>query len=82
MPTPFADIAWPSGARYWLANVRVAACFLVDTAPAASADAEGVVGADLQIGEGRLAVFGGRLRRISGADGGRWSAQSEGSCPC
>ena len=43
MPTPFADIAWPSGDRYWLANARVPACFLADTAPAMSIDAEGVV---------------------------------------
>jgi cytosine/creatinine deaminase len=54
MPTPFADIAWPSGGRTWLANARVPACFL-PTTPAMAADAEGVVHADLLIDEGRLA---------------------------
>jgi hypothetical protein len=53
MPTPFADIAWPSGGRTWLANARVPACFLADAETAAPTDAEGIVRADLLIDEGR-----------------------------
>jgi len=56
MPLRFADIAWPSVRRYWLANARVPACLLADGAASlAPADAEGVVNADVLIDDGKLA---------------------------
>jgi cytosine/creatinine deaminase len=57
----FADIAWPSARRYWLANARVPACLLNDAAQL-PADAEGVVDADLLIDDGKFA----RLERPRG----------------
>jgi cytosine deaminase len=56
MPIRFADIAWPSTRRFWLANARVPACTLAVVASLpTSADAEGVVNADLLIDNGKLA---------------------------
>jgi cytosine deaminase len=57
MVVRFADIQWPAGARYRLANVRVPACLIDDDGAAAAApvDAEGVLGADLLIDHGKLA---------------------------
>src|SRR5580704_802909 len=56
MPIRFADIAWPSARRYWLANARVPACLLVDPeALSATIDREGVVRADVLIADGRVA---------------------------
>jgi cytosine deaminase len=56
MPIRFADIAWPSRRRFWLANARVPVCTLTGvTDLAIPADAEGVVNADLLIDDGRLA---------------------------
>ncbi|HUC49872.1 MAG TPA: cytosine deaminase [Xanthobacteraceae bacterium] len=64
MPIPFADIAWPSVRRYWLANARVPVCLLADGgASLAPADAEGVTDADLLVDNGRLA----RVERIGAA---------------
>ena len=56
MPTKFADIAWPTGRRYWLVNARVPVCALADPAArSARVDAEGVAKADLLIEDGKLA---------------------------
>jgi cytosine/creatinine deaminase len=56
MPIRFADIAWPSTRRFWLANARVPACALAGVADLPTpADAEGVVSADLLIDDGKLA---------------------------
>jgi cytosine/creatinine deaminase len=56
MPIRFADIAWPSTRRFWLANARVPACTLAGVANLPTpADAEGVVNADLLIDDGKLA---------------------------
>lgn len=56
MPIRFADISWPTAARYWLANARVPAC-LLDGQPSSllPADTEGVIGVDLLIDNGKLA---------------------------
>jgi cytosine/creatinine deaminase len=54
MPIKFADIAWPSARRYWLADARVPACLLADGA-ALPADGEGVVKLDLLIDGGKIA---------------------------
>lgn len=52
----FADITWPTGRRYWLANARVPACLLSgDVSSRAPLDGEGVVKADLLVEDGRLA---------------------------
>jgi cytosine/creatinine deaminase len=69
MPTPFADIAWPSGGRTWLANARVPACFLADAETAAPTDAEGIVRADLLIDEGRIARIETAAPSSAGAEG-------------
>jgi cytosine deaminase len=56
MSIRFADIAWPAARRYWIVNARAPACLLADPAALSSAaDAEGVVGVDLLIEDGRLA---------------------------
>jgi cytosine deaminase len=56
MPIRFADIIWPTERRYWLVNARVPACMLADgTALPVTADAEGVVRADLLVSDGLLA---------------------------
>jgi cytosine deaminase len=56
MVVRFADIQWPAGARYRIANARVPACLIGDgSAAAAPADAEGVLAADLLIDQGKLA---------------------------
>ncbi|MEJ2623400.1 MAG: cytosine deaminase [Pseudolabrys sp.] len=55
MPTPFADIAWPTAARYWLVNARIPACLLATTTGLPAADAEGVVRVDLLVEDGKLA---------------------------
>jgi cytosine/creatinine deaminase len=58
MPLRFADIAWPSAQRYWLANARVPACLLADDAATAGpVDPEGVVNADLLVDDGKLACI-------------------------
>jgi cytosine/creatinine deaminase len=55
MPGTFTDIVWPMTRHYWLANARVPACMLTDgNAPPMPVDSEGVVNADLLIGDGRL----------------------------
>jgi cytosine/creatinine deaminase len=55
MPIKFADIAWPATPRYWLADARVPVCLLgPNTGFAMSADAEGVVAADVLIDDGKL----------------------------
>lgn len=77
MPIRFADIAWPSVGRYWLANARVPACLLADPAAlSAATDAEGVVHADLLVQAGKLARIepaqGARSDEIASVDlGGR-----------
>jgi cytosine deaminase len=77
MPIRFADIAWPSTRRFWLANARVPACTLAGVANLPTpADAEGVVNADLLIDDGKLARVeppsGKREDRIEYVDlGGR-----------
>ena len=56
MPIRFADIAWPTARRYWLANARVPACLLGgDAASPMPLDVEGVVDADILVDDGRLA---------------------------
>jgi cytosine/creatinine deaminase len=55
MPIAFADIAWPTTRRYWLANARVPSCLLADAATLGAADAEGVVPADLLVADGIIA---------------------------
>jgi cytosine/creatinine deaminase len=56
MPMRFADIAWPTGRCYWIANARVPACLLADTtALSVIADTEGVIRADLLVDNGKLA---------------------------
>src|SRR5580704_17503272 len=56
MPIRFADIAWSTTRRYWLANARVPAGLLADgIALPALQDAEGVFDADLLIEDGKLA---------------------------
>jgi cytosine/creatinine deaminase len=56
MPIKFADIDWPTGPRYWLADARVPTCLLGHGAALPMpADAEGVVTADLLIDDGKLA---------------------------
>src|SRR6202163_993172 len=56
MPIKFADVAWPTAPRYWLANARVPACLLGDGAALrARVDAEGVMKADLLVEHGKLA---------------------------
>jgi cytosine/creatinine deaminase len=56
MPIRFADIVWPTAARYRLANARMPICLYSEGAvSAASADAEGVINADLLIDDGKIA---------------------------
>jgi cytosine deaminase len=56
MPIKFADIVWPAGGRYWLSNGRVPACLLDDRAVMpTTADAEGVVAADILVDDGKIA---------------------------
>jgi cytosine deaminase len=56
MATQFAEIAWPTTRRFWLAGARVPACLLADAAAlAARVDTEGVVDADLLVDSGKLA---------------------------
>jgi cytosine deaminase len=67
MPMRFADIQWPAGGRYWLRNARVPVCLLVDASAGGEPDAEGVVGIDLLIVDGKIA----RVVSAGGApDGG------------
>ena len=55
MPIKFADIVWPAGGRYWLSNARVPACLLGDGAVMPiTADAEGVVAADILVDDGKI----------------------------
>lgn len=54
MPTRFANIAWPSGAGYWLNHARVPACLLADATPCGAPDDEGVGGADLLVANGKI----------------------------
>jgi len=64
MPIRFADIVWPSGRRFWLANARVPVCTIAGvTELPTPADAEGVTNADLLIDTGKLA----RIERPDGA---------------
>jgi cytosine deaminase len=52
----FADIAWPTAPRYWLADARVPACLVGDdVASLGPADTEGVVPADLLVADGMIA---------------------------
>jgi cytosine deaminase len=55
MPIRFADIAWPTTTRYWLANARVPACLLNGATSLMPLDPEGVIQADLLIDDGKLA---------------------------
>lgn len=50
----FADIKWPAGGRYWLRKARVPACLLADAGACGVPDAEGVVGIDLLIEDGKI----------------------------
>jgi cytosine/creatinine deaminase len=68
MPTPFADIAWPDGGRYRLANARVPACFLPGAAASTlRPDAEGIVRVDLLIEDGRLKAIETALSSVGSA---------------
>lgn len=56
MAIRFADIQWPTTARYRIANARVPACLLdEDSAVSAAVDGEGVLNAELLIDHGKLA---------------------------
>jgi cytosine deaminase len=56
MPIKFAEISWPTEARYWLGNARLPACMLAgDVALSAALDGEGVIKADLLIEGGKIA---------------------------
>ncbi len=55
MSVMFSEIAWPTTRSYWLADARVPACLLADTAALGAPDGEGVVRADLLVGEGKIA---------------------------
>src|ERR1700736_4846304 len=54
-PIKFADIAWPTSRRYWLADARGPACLLPKSAaPPPPPHAEGGVRVDLLIEDGKL----------------------------
>ncbi|HEX4409748.1 MAG TPA: cytosine deaminase [Xanthobacteraceae bacterium] len=54
MPIVFSEITWPTARSYWLADARVPACLLAGTESLGAPDGEGVVHADLLIGDGKI----------------------------
>ncbi|RTL71362.1 MAG: cytosine deaminase [Hyphomicrobiales bacterium] len=66
----FKSLRWPEAPAYVIRNARVPLPFLGSSAPPVSADAEGLVPADLHVAEGKIAaVVMGAARSADGNQG-------------